>query len=369
MGGFRKYVVPGLVFQSVVIGGGYATGRELIEFFFASGPIGGVLGLVTAGAVFGLVLAAAFEFARVTGTYDYRSFCRTLLGPAWVVFEIAYLILLVLILSVIGSASGELTAASFGAPPLVGTLALMVLTGVLTFYGSETIQRVLASWSALLYAVYITLFVLAYATFADRINDAYVSASVGGNWLSDGVRYAGYNLASFVAVLFCVKRLTRRRETIGAGFIAGAITVIPGLLFYVAMMAFYPEIGGQPIPAAYLMAELNITWFKVVFQIVIFGTFVETGAGLLHAVNERLDASFQARGRAMPQYLRPVVATTLLAVSIFAASAVGIVDLIANGYGILTYVFIGVLIIPLLTIGLWKIRRASVAVSPALAQG
>ena len=29
----RKYLVPGLVFQSVVIGGGYGTGREIAEFF------------------------------------------------------------------------------------------------------------------------------------------------------------------------------------------------------------------------------------------------------------------------------------------------------------------------------------------------
>lgn len=30
---FRKYLLPGLVFQSLTIGGGYGTGRELVEFF------------------------------------------------------------------------------------------------------------------------------------------------------------------------------------------------------------------------------------------------------------------------------------------------------------------------------------------------
>ena len=31
---FKKFILPGLIFQSLVIGGGYGTGRELVEFFF-----------------------------------------------------------------------------------------------------------------------------------------------------------------------------------------------------------------------------------------------------------------------------------------------------------------------------------------------
>ena len=31
---FQRILLPGFVFKGVVIGGGYATGRELVEFFF-----------------------------------------------------------------------------------------------------------------------------------------------------------------------------------------------------------------------------------------------------------------------------------------------------------------------------------------------
>ena len=37
--------------------------------------------------------------------------------------------------------------------------------------------------------------------------------------------------------------------------------------------------------------------------------------------------------------------------SVFAASAVGLVGLIAKGYGLLTYAFIALLVLPVLTIG------------------
>ena len=39
----RVYVVPGAVFQSVMIGGGYGTGREIVEFFTSFGLLGGLL--------------------------------------------------------------------------------------------------------------------------------------------------------------------------------------------------------------------------------------------------------------------------------------------------------------------------------------
>lgn len=356
---FRKYLLPGLIFQSVVIGGGYATGRELIEFFFPAGPIGGVLGLLVAGALFGLIMAAAFEFARVFKAYDYRRFCRGLLGRGWVVFELAYFIFLILVLAVVGAASGELVADAYGWPRITGTVLLAALIGFLTFMGSKTIGRALAGWSILLYTVYIVLFVLAFATFGRELAETYAAAPIGEGWLEGGIRYTGYNVAVLPAVLFAVVHLTTRREAVASGFIAGAIAVIPAVFFYIAMMAQYPEIGGAPVPAAFLMNSLDIPWLAIIFQVVVLGTFVETGAGMLHAVNERIAGSYKERGREMPRFLRPVVAVLLLTLAVILAATVGIVDLIAKGYGALTFVFIAVLIVPLLTVGLWRAAKVT----------
>ena len=352
---FRTYLLPGFIFQSVIIGGGYATGRELVEFFFSAGPIGGVLGLLVSGLVFGVVLAVGFEFARVTRTYDYRNFCKELLGRGGFLFEIAYMIQLLLVLSVIGSASGKLVGAAFGLPSMVGTLALMAIIGFLTFSGSEMIKRVLALWSILLYIVYITLFILAFNNFGEEIIDTYANAPVGEGWLSGGILYSGYNLATLPAVLFAISLHSKRRETVGSGLIAGVIAVIPAILFFIAMMAQYPDIGDQAVPATYLMSVMNIGWLKIIFNLVVFGTFVETGTAMLHAVNERLEGSFAEKGKHLPQLARPIVAISFLALAIFVAEKVGIVDLIAKGYSTLTLVFIAILIIPLLTIGVWKI--------------
>ena len=47
---------------------------------------------------------------------------RTLLGPLVFVFELAYLIFMVLILAVFGAAAGAIGNAVFGWPTLLGTL-------------------------------------------------------------------------------------------------------------------------------------------------------------------------------------------------------------------------------------------------------
>ena len=86
---FRRYLLPGFVFESAVIAGGYATGRELVEFFLPAGPWGGVLGMIVSMLFWSAVLMVSFELARMAKAYDYRSFFKLLLGRGWFLFEIA----------------------------------------------------------------------------------------------------------------------------------------------------------------------------------------------------------------------------------------------------------------------------------------
>lgn len=358
MASWRAYLLPGLIFQSVLIGGGYATGRELVEFFMPSGPVGGLLGIVVAGLAFSVVMSAAYEFARVTRSFDYRSFCKHLLGRAWVLYEVAYIALVILILAVVGAAAGELVLTLLAVPATVGTVLMMVLVGLLTFLGSAVIQRALAFWSILLYLVYLALFIITFLNYGEAIQTTLAADEGGESWLINGVRYAGYNI-NLPAVLFCMALLTSRRQAVGAGMITGAIAVVPAFMFYLAMMSQYPQIAEQPVPALYLMAQLQTPWLQLLFQLVVFGTFVETGTGLLHSINERIDVQARENGHKLPRFARPLIAGSLLLVSVYGATQIGIVDLIAHGYGLLTYVFMAVLILPLLTLGIWKIYRLS----------
>src|SRR5262249_37902836 len=119
---FRRLLLPGLAFKAVVIGGGYATGRELAEFFLPAGPVGGLFGLLITTLVWSATCVLTFLFAFETRSSEYRSFFRHLLGRWWVTFEIAYVAFIILVLSVFGAAAGLVGHAIFGWPEVIGTL-------------------------------------------------------------------------------------------------------------------------------------------------------------------------------------------------------------------------------------------------------
>jgi hypothetical protein len=117
---FQRFLLPGFAFKAVVIGGGYATGRELAEFFLPSGPWGGIAAMLLAMLIWSIVCVATFLFARLSGARDYLTFVRALLGPGWIAFEVAYLLFVVLILAVFGAAAGAIAEATFGVPRILG---------------------------------------------------------------------------------------------------------------------------------------------------------------------------------------------------------------------------------------------------------
>jgi uncharacterized membrane protein YkvI len=354
---FQKYLLPGFVFQSVTIGGGYGTGRELVEYFLNNGPVGGLLGMVLVTTVmWSVILAVTFEFARVFKAYDYRTFFQKLLGPFWILFEIIYFILLFIVLAVIGSAAGILLEANFGIPYIFGVVIMLAAVGFLTFKGSGLIESFLSLWSILLYSVYIIFVVVALIKFGPAIRESLASGIIEPGWALGGFKYALYNLGIIAAVLFCLNHIETRKEAIIAGLLGGPIAIIPGLLFYISVIGFYPEVLPVEIPAVYILERAGIPALLIVFQVMLFGTLVETGTGFIHSVNERLRSALRTRGKDLKQWHRPLVAVVILLIA-FALSTFGLVDLIAKGYGTISWGFFVVFIIPLMTLGIYKLAR------------
>jgi uncharacterized membrane protein YkvI len=354
---FKRYLLPGLVFQSISIAGGYGTGRELAEFFLKFGPVGGLLGLILPTTILvSVVCMVSFELARIAKTYDYKSFIKLILGRGWFIYEISFLTSVILVLAVIGAATSSLIAEAFGIPGVLGTAVLLVTIAFLTFKGTKVIEGVLSVWSFVLYAVYLSVFVVSFAKFGGAIQDTIAASLVIDGWFLSGLRYASLQLALIPAVLFATTHITRRKEALIAGALTGPILVTPAILFFIAMIAHYPAILEESVPVYYILQTLDSRALQVCFQLVLLGTFIETGTGMIHAFNERIAGAVTASGRTLPAYLRPLTALVLIVLALL-MSRLGLIDLIAVGYGTMTWIFIGIFILPLLTVGVWKITR------------
>jgi uncharacterized membrane protein YkvI len=161
-------------------------------------------------------------------------------------------------------------------------------------------------------------------------------------------------------ILPVLRHLTSRRDAVISGLIAGPLTMLPGLFFFMAMVAFLPDVTNATLPSDYLLVRMELPWFHLLFQLMIFSALLESGASAVHAINERIDRSWlRHRGAPLSHRARLLIALVLLVGCMLLAGRFGLVALIANGYRALGYLMIAVFIVPLATLGLTRILRSS----------
>ncbi|MBB3695188.1 hypothetical protein [Sphingomonas sp. BK580] len=354
---FKRLILPGLAFKAVVIGGGYATGREIAEFFLPAGPWGGLAALCLATLIWSVVCVVTFLFARETGTRDYRGFFQALLGRGWIVFECAYACFIVLILAVYGAAAGAILYAAVGLAPVIGTLLLMVAIAAVSAFGNSGVERLFAYVSILLYGAYALFLVFALTSFGDRISLGFRSAvATPSDWPIGGITYAGYNIIGAVVILPVTRHFTSSRDAVIAGIAAGPLAMLPAILFFICMCAFLPGISHEVLPSDFLLTRLDRPAFHLLFQLTIFAALLESGTGGVHAINERISAAWLTRrGTALGRQARAVIALALLTMCMLLAQHFGLVALIARGYRLLAGILILVYVAPLLTRGVYSI--------------
>ncbi len=357
---FQRFLLPAFAYKAVVIGGGYATGRELAEFFLPSGPWGGVAAMLLATLIWSGVCVATFLFSRASNTRDYQSFVRALLGPGWIAFELSYLLFVVLILAVFGAAAGAI-AQSLGFSSLAGTLLLMASIALVVAYGNTSVERLFTIVSFLLYGVYALFLVLALTHFGGQIVAGFSRHVPMDGWVKGGITYASYNIVGAVVILPVLRHLTSNRDAVIAGLIAGPLAMLPALLFFCCMMAYYPQIGQATLPSDFLLQRLDLPLFRVLFQLMIFSALLESGTGAVHAINERIGHAWQRRhGQGLGRRARLGIALAILTGCMFIAARFGLVALIANGYRLLAAMFLLVYVLPVLTVGIYKLRSGTV---------
>jgi len=350
----QRYILPGLAFKAVVIGGGYATGRELAEFFLPSGPSGGLLAILVATVVWSVVCALTFAFAVRFSLLDYRAFFGKLLGRGWFLFELTYFALVLLILSVFAAASAAIGQALFGWPSLVGAGLLLVAIAVFVAVGSAAVEPLFKYVSVLLYATYAIFLSLSLWKFGPAIG-AHLNTPPGSGWLIGGITYAGYNAVGAVVILPVLRHLKGPRDALVAGVIAGPLAMVPGLFFFLSMVAWYPEVGRATLPSDFLLMKIGIPIARLLFQAMIFFALLESGVGAVHAIMERVRHTLRTRtGHDPNPWVRGLITLTVLILAVSAAQGIGLVDLIAKGYRFISWLLIAIFILPIIIVSIWR---------------
>ena len=363
-GAFGRYVVPGIVLQSTLIGGGYATGREVVQYGARFGALGWVAGVfIIIG--FALMAFLMFEIARRFRAYDYRSMVKQLLGPLWFLFDIIYFLLAILMISIVIAATGSILQSTLGLNYWVGVVIIAVLAGLLNFYGDKFIERFKTVGTTALFTAYIIFAIMIISSTWGDIKEVFASGDTSfvgtfslGGVIWAGIIYVGYNLAVYPAALFTLHRQKTMKDTIVSGIIAGVMMTVPWFLTYVALMGFYPsqEVFNAEVPWLHMLDGYGL-WVAVIFGIVVGWTLIETATGLIHAFIDRVNYNLKEVGKKqMSKGMDGMVAIIALILAAI-LSSVGISDLVETGYTVLGYAMLVVFGLPLLVIGFYRIFK------------
>ena len=217
---FIRLLVPGLVFQSILIGGGYGTGAEIAQFFGVSGMFGGLLGVAVTFLCWSLVCAVTFEFCRVMQTFDYGSMMKHILGPCAFLYDLCYWIMFLIVMGVVNASAGAIIE-KLGFNQWVGVALLSAGVLFLVFKGTEMVEKALSIWSYVLCSVYLIFMVIVFVKFGANIAAEIGKGEVADGWFMHGLQYSFYNLVVVPLVLYTVRGFTSRSESIISGILAG----------------------------------------------------------------------------------------------------------------------------------------------------
>ncbi len=367
-GTYARYILPGVLLQSVLIGGGYATGREIYEYGAKFGSMGWISGL-TIGLGFALFAFLTFEICRIYKVYDYKNFISKVIGPLWPVMDVLTVLIGIMLIAVMAAATGSIFE-QVNLPNFLGAVVIILICGLLNFKGKRVIEKFETIGTILLYGGYILFTIIVIVNKGSHIGEVFssmdTSAFDGKTTVAlciwTGILYVAYNINAIPMGMFSLTRQTKRKETVISGLVAGLLMVIPWFLSYFAMMCFYGD-------SSIVGADVTTPWMEMIkavgggapllilFSVVMGWTLVETATGCIHMVVDRFDVALAEKGHPKLSDGKRGLVTVIALAAALLLSRVGVVDLIEKGYSFLSYGFILFYLLPTLFIGGYKIIK------------
>ena len=157
--------------QSVLIGGGYATGREIYSYGAKFGAMGWISGL-TIGIGFALFAFLTFGSAGSTRFTIIKTISSRSFEALWPMMDILTIIIAILLIAVMAAATGSIFE-QVGLPNILGSVVIVLICGLLNFKGSKVIEKFESIGTILLYGGYILFTILVLVNKGSNISHVF----------------------------------------------------------------------------------------------------------------------------------------------------------------------------------------------------
>lgn len=354
-----RILVPGLVFQSVITGGGFATGREIVEYCARYG-VRAVGVFVIALVGFGVLFFLSAEIARTFRVYEYRLWAKVFLGRGWFLLDILFVLMATLVCAIVLSGAAEVLSRVIAVPAAIGVVVAVVIGALIIAWGRRAVVTTKIVGATVLTLGYGTFAVVAVSHSGVHFHSVASSNDAVG-WFQSGLVYVSYNAVALPACLYAFDLLESRKEIALSALTAALLVVVPMFFVTATVLTAMPNVLNSPVPLHDVVASVGGGWLLFLYYLILTWTLVDTAVGLVFAIVERVDGQvWEYTGRRLSRAHRGAVTGIFMGLAVLLAK-VGIIDLIARGYSAMAYAFLATMVLPMVTVGLYRLRRAPYA--------
>lgn len=338
------------IYMTTVVGAGFASGQEILQFFSGYRQ-GGAYGILLAGVLFALIGSIVLDKVYMERIRNYNEFILPALGFFWSrILEVITTLFVLCLFSIMLTGAGSVVAERFGIQLRYGMLMMALICLLILMADIKGVAVLNALAAPILIAgisavgIYIIAFrdVFVFRGFGESLR------MLTQNWFASSLTYVGYNSIMSVMILCSLlPYLKTRRVGIAGGILGGGLLCGIALIMNAAILIASPEIPGE-------LPVMSIVW-KYSSAVGGMYTFVLWLAMLVSAVTSGYCFIERAGGRI--RVGKKLLAAFLCALSIL-MSGFGFSGLISAIYPLFGYVGIFMFFLILLQ-GILKMLRTN----------
>lgn len=338
----RKSFQIGAAFIGVIVGAGFASGQEILQFFTSFGAIG-IAGSIVATLLFAFIGMNLTQLGSRLQTTSHQKviyhICGRYLG---IIVDIVITFFLFGVTVVMFSGAGAIFEQQFGIPSVIGSIFMAVVT-ILSV--TLSVQKVISLISAftpflLLIVIMITVYSVINFDFGSADLQAVTASQNRGasHWLLGAVLYVSYNIAAGAAMLTVMGGTVKDEKVAAWGGIIGGLGLgLLIILINISMLTQLKDIASMPMPMLALSNSMSPV-MSMIFSIILLGMVYNTAVGMLYAFSARTVS---------PETKKFKGAVILFGAAAFGASFVGFTTLVGTVYptmGYLGFTLIGAIV-------------------------
>jgi len=331
----RRSFQIGATYVGAVVGAGFASGQELIQFFLIFGSKG-LWGLALSAVLFILFgMALLFLSGRCKGQ-SYQDIIIMLFGrKVGFIMDLWIILFLIAGMCIMLAGSGAIFSEHLGAPSTIGLALTAVCVVAALIGGGEGVMWINSLLIPFLVAVTLMVGISSLIYGETMITgDINLEISTGSlvikNWVAASFLYVSYNLLIGMVILTSLERGHMKGDILG-GLIGGLWLGLLAFVMGVAMLRFSNHIFFYEIPMLYL-AERVHPLFKYFYTLVLWFSMLTTAVANAYGLTKRAGSLF-----AKCEFLNSRWAGIIIVLLVLPFTKLGFAHLVANIYPIFGY--------------------------------